>query len=85
MISYCFGKYSRRISAIAVSAGACLRACNMDNGPERITLSSIGFLRVEPYEPKAWPGHKAAKPFVDYTDGKYYVRTIEYFMIKVRY
>ena len=71
-------------SGTAVSRGAVLRATNKGNGPDRIAQSSYGFLRLEPYDPEEFAGHKCAKPFTDTVDGERYVRTIVYSMIKVR-
>ncbi|KAJ8062988.1 hypothetical protein OCU04_008233 [Sclerotinia nivalis] len=66
----------------AVASGAVLRALDKKNGPERISQSSYGFLRHEPWEPKVYPGHERAKPEESELDGEKYVATIDYFMIK---
>ncbi|ESZ92420.1 hypothetical protein SBOR_7179 [Sclerotinia borealis F-4128] len=66
----------------AVASGAVLRALDKKNGPERISQSSYGFLRHEPYDPQEYPGHKEAKTNENELDGEKYVATIDYFMIK---
>jgi len=67
----------------AVSAGAVLRAHNIEQGPDRIIQSSYGFLRTEPYEPNVYSAHKEDKPWYDDVDGEYYLHTVVYFMTKV--
>lgn len=54
----------------------------MDKGPDRIIQSSYGFLRTEPYEPRALPAHRETEPELDDVDGNYYVQTVLYFMLK---
>ncbi|CAD6447518.1 9550ab3f-b26d-4fd0-b16a-2e456667b8c1 [Sclerotinia trifoliorum] len=49
---------------------------------QREFQSSYGFLRHEPWQPKAYPGHKRAKAEKSELDGEEYVATIDYFMIK---
>ncbi|TGO22612.1 hypothetical protein BPAE_0161g00170 [Botrytis paeoniae] len=66
----------------AVASGAVLRALDKKDGPERISQSSYGFLRNEPWEPQIYPGHERAKPDESELDGEKYVATIDYFMIK---
>jgi len=69
-------------SVTAISAGAVLRADNKENGPERISDSSYGFLRTEPYQPEVFAAHREADPFRDEVDGQLYVETIVFFMFK---
>ncbi|KAK6602224.1 hsp70 protein-like protein [Botrytis cinerea] len=66
----------------AVASGAVLRALDKKNGPERISQSSYGFLRHEPWQPRLYSGHERAKPDESELDGEKYVATIDYFMIK---
>ncbi|KAI9650554.1 hypothetical protein NHQ30_000571 [Ciborinia camelliae] len=66
----------------AVASGAVLRALDKKNGPERISQSSYGFLRHEPWQPEIYPGHERAKPEESELEGEKYVATIDYFMIK---
>ncbi|TGO62414.1 hypothetical protein BOTNAR_0114g00130 [Botryotinia narcissicola] len=66
----------------AVASGAVLRALDKKNGPERISQSSYGFLRHEPWQPRLYPGHERARPDESELDGEKYVATIDYFMVK---
>lgn len=66
-----------------MASGAVLRALDKKNGPERISQSSYGFLRHEPWQPRLYSGHERAKPDESELDGEKYVATIDYFMIKV--
>lgn len=68
-----------------MAVGAVLRALDKENGPQRITKSSYGFLRTEPYEPLMWKAHAETKPTIDQNDGeKYVVKTIYWLICKVR-
>ncbi|KAH8589414.1 hypothetical protein B0O99DRAFT_581540 [Bisporella sp. PMI_857] len=60
---------------IAVAGGAITRALDKRNGPERILLSSYGFL-------ERIPGKEGV---MDETDGKKYITIINYFAIKASY
>ncbi|EDN99546.1 hypothetical protein SS1G_02400 [Sclerotinia sclerotiorum 1980 UF-70] len=73
---------SKKVFLVAVASGAVLRALDKKNGPERISQSSYGFLRREPWQPKVYPGHERAKAKESELDGEKYVATIDYFMIK---
>ncbi|TVY93244.1 hypothetical protein LAWI1_G001604 [Lachnellula willkommii] len=66
----------------AVAVGAVLRALDKENGPQRITKSSYGFLRTEPYEPHTWEAHAETKPTIDQNDGEKYVKTIYWLICK---
>ncbi|KAF7891902.1 hypothetical protein EAF00_008204 [Botryotinia globosa] len=66
----------------AVASGAVLRALDKKNGPERISQSSYGFLRHEPWQPRLYPGHERVRPDESELDGEKYVATIDYFMVK---
>ncbi|KAB8293932.1 hypothetical protein EYC80_009405 [Monilinia laxa] len=73
----------KRKCITAVASGAVFRALDKKNGPERISQSSYGLLRLEPWEPRMYPGHGGAKPpETSELDGERYVPTIDYFMIK---
>lgn len=72
-------------SVTAVASGAVLRALNKQQGPTREAYSSFGFLRVEPYAPKHFVGHRRAEPLVDEVDGEKYVTVIDYFIQKVKH
>ncbi|PVH73664.1 hypothetical protein DL98DRAFT_430923 [Cadophora sp. DSE1049] len=69
-------------SVTAVASGAVLRALNKQQGPSRQAYSSFGFLRIEPYLPDNFEGHRSAKPVRDEIDGEDYVTVIDYFMVK---
>ncbi|TGO49691.1 hypothetical protein BCON_0203g00020 [Botryotinia convoluta] len=66
----------------AVASGAVLRALDKKNGPERISQSSYGFLRHEPWQPRLYLGHERTRPDESELDGEKYVATIDYFMVK---
>ena len=72
-------------SETAVASGAVLRALNKENGPARTTLSSYGFLRIEPYEPEVLHAHRnGVRPYHDPLDGKKYVKnTVDWLVKKV--
>jgi len=73
-----------------VACGAVLRALRKEDGPDRISQSSYGFLRTEPYEKDLEtgipliPAHIGVKPHYDPVDGEPYVKNaIDWFMQKV--
>ncbi|PQE05216.1 Hsp70 family protein [Rutstroemia sp. NJR-2017a BBW] len=66
----------------AVASGSVLRAIDKKNGPQRISQSSYGFLRAEPWQPEQFRGHANTQPRRSKLDGDSYVHTINYFMIK---
>lgn len=60
-----------------------LRALRKEDGPERISTSSLGFLRTEPYhdEPEMKEAHDSVRPDIDPLDNCYYVNeTINWFI-----
>jgi hypothetical protein len=56
-----------------VARGAVLRALNKEDGPDRITSCSYGFLRTEPWEPDVYPEHEKVRCHIDKADGEKYV------------
>ncbi|TVY81960.1 hypothetical protein LSUE1_G007261 [Lachnellula suecica] len=66
-----------------VTYGSILNHLDVGHGEERLAYSSFGFLRIEPYDPDQWEGHRAAAPFQDRLDGDQYVKVINYFMDSV--
>lgn len=78
-------------SGTAVAIGGVIRIVQKGGGPERITQSSYGFLRTEPYQPlfvdpldgERCP-HDGQRPYTDLLDGiKYIKNTIYWFIRKV--
>ena len=68
-------------SETAVAHGAVLRALDKDDGPARITNSSYGFLRSEPFG--EWPEHTGVRAHTDKLDGFRYVdNTIDWLVKK---
>ncbi|PQE30977.1 hypothetical protein CJF32_00007970 [Rutstroemia sp. NJR-2017a WRK4] len=65
----------------AVASGSVLRAMDKKNGPQRISQSSYGFLRAEPWQPEQFRGHANTQPRRSKLDGDSYVQTIDYFMM----
>ncbi|KAH8685484.1 hypothetical protein BGZ60DRAFT_365995 [Tricladium varicosporioides] len=61
------------VPSTVVARGAVLRALDKDDGPDRITSCSYGFLRTEPWEPEHIPAHSKVKCHIDKTDGEKYV------------
>ena len=75
-----------RYSVTAVSSGGVLRGLNKEGGPRRIAQLSYGLLRVEPFQPDRFPGHRHAKPIPDPREGPHgekYVHVINYFIERV--
>ncbi|TVY83758.1 hypothetical protein LSUE1_G004561 [Lachnellula suecica] len=64
---------------IAVAHGAVLRALDKEKGPDRITQSSYGFLRTEPYTEAMHPG---MKPRIDKLDGERYIKNTIFWLIQ---
>ncbi|CZT52886.1 uncharacterized protein RSE6_14288 [Rhynchosporium secalis] len=69
-------------SVMAIAGGAAIRATNLKHGPRRKAVSSYGFLRREPHEPKAagLAGHKTAQVNIDPFNKQGYVTVIDYFL-----
>ncbi|CZS90876.1 uncharacterized protein RAG0_01758 [Rhynchosporium agropyri] len=69
-------------SVMAIAGGAAIRATNLKHGPRRKAVSSYGFLRREPHEPKAagLAGHKTAQVNIDLFNKQGYVTVIDYFL-----
>ncbi|CZR60755.1 related to hsp70 protein [Phialocephala subalpina] len=65
-----------------VARGAILRALDKKNGPTRVTRSSYGFLRTEPFDSTAYLAHVGIRPSLDKVDGIYYVRNTIDWLIK---
>lgn len=74
-------------SSTTVTCGSVLNHMHMGNsrGEARLAHSSFGFLRIEEHDPDEWRGHEGAEPFQDKFDGRWYVKVINYFIVKVRY
>ena len=74
-----------KLSEKAVAYGAVLRALDKEGGPTRISKSSYGFLRNEPFEPERFEAHRiqgAARQ--DPLDGYKYIKdTICWILCKV--
>lgn len=63
-----------------------LRALRKEDGPDRISKSSYGCLRAEPYngELEMMEAHQSVKPELDPLDNEEYVKdTINWFIKKV--
>jgi hypothetical protein len=68
----------------AVASGSVFRALDKGNGPERFPQSSYGFLRNEPFEPALFPSHKTTTAIHDSVDWDWYVKVINYVIVRVR-
>lgn len=72
-------------NSTAIACGALVRASRKkEDGPKRHLQSSYGLLRREYHQPDAFEFHKEAKIYRDALDGKHYVKTIEWPLVKVR-
>jgi hypothetical protein len=69
-------------STTAVARGAVLRALNKDNGPDRITGCSYGFLLQEHHRPDLYEAHRGVRPRWDHVDNEKYVRNTILWLIK---
>ena len=64
--------------------GAVLRALDKEGGPVRITRTSFGFLRSEPFDKDLIEAHVGVRRDFDKLDGMYYIRnTIDWLVKKV--
>ncbi|KAL2869532.1 Hsp70 family protein [Aspergillus lucknowensis] len=70
-------------NAVTVSHGAVFRALNKSDGPKRIVQSNFGFLQWELYS-KRHKGHRGVFPTTHKTDGKHYVRVLDWVIKKGR-
>ena len=52
--------------------------------PARPAMSSYGFMRNVPYDPRRCRSHIGAPFSIDDDDGQKYVEVIEYFILKVK-
>ncbi|KAL4982662.1 hypothetical protein BDW68DRAFT_182336 [Aspergillus falconensis] len=68
-------------SAVTVSHGAVFRALNKSDGPKRIVQSNFGFLQLELYS-RRQPAHRDVVPIYNPTDGKRYVRVLDWVIKK---
>jgi hypothetical protein len=67
-----------------VSLGAIRRALRKEDGPQRITKSSFGFVWTDLYDKENIPAHVGIRPRIDKLDGRKYVKnTINWLVQKV--
>ena len=75
-------KRPKAYTTSAVGRGAVLRALRKGHGPRRISRSSLGFLRTEPFDPKEIEAHKGVKPRYDPVDGQKWIDNTIYWVIQ---